>query len=162
MKRREVITIVAAVVVIGLLYAALKLSAGGNSKSANRSPIPSNKSEGSATSAVKAQPAQRPGVKPPSKGPGDTPNFLSDSDVEGFAKDAMDNNRGCPADDFTEWSKTVDQGELVELMLWKNGEPDSNAVLWHETGKIQDMSLFKEGEMVSHQAYYPTGEKKGA
>jgi len=92
-----------------------------------------------------------------SKGP---EPLISDADVERFAKDAMDINRGSPSDDFTGWSKLVDQGQLVELMQWKNGEPDGPAMLWYETGRIGGMSIFKEGEMVSSRTYYPTGEKK--
>ena len=38
MKKREVITIVVAVLVVGLLFVALKLSGGGNPKSASENP----------------------------------------------------------------------------------------------------------------------------
>ena len=33
-------------------------------------------------------------------------------------------------------------------------------MLWYPTGKIKDMSTWKSGEMVSRQAFYPTGEKQ--
>ena len=72
-------------------------------------------------------------AKRPSGGP---EPLIRDADVERFAKDAMDSNRGCPPDDFTGWSKLVDQGQLVELVQWKNGRTDGPAMLWYETGQI--------------------------
>ena len=41
----------------------------------------------------------------------------------------------------------------------KNGKPDGPTILYYETGKIMDMSMWKSGEMVSRQVFYPTGEK---
>ena len=117
------------------------------------------KSTDSAEGSQKAGPVQeaKEEVEVASSGP---EPLISDADVERFAKDAMDSDGGSPPDDFTGWSKLVDQGQLVELMQWKNGEPDGPAMLWYETGEIRDMSIFKEGEMVSRRTYYPTGEKK--
>ena len=157
MKRREVITIVAAVVVIGLLYAVLKLSAGGNSKSANRSPMPSNKSEGSAPSAVKEQPAQRPRVKPPSKGPGDTPNFLSDADLERLLKEAVDFKLTERRDGLTYqveesqpysgWVKDMyDSGQVDLLWQVKGGKLDGLSIHWLENGQKRRATTFKDGK----------------
>ena len=119
------------------------------------------KSTDSAEGSQKAGPVQeaKEEVEVASSGP---EPLISDADVERFAKDAMDSLAGCPPDDYTGWSKIVDQGQLVELVQWKNGEPDGPSMLfWYETGEIRDMSIFKEGEMVSRRTYYPTGEKKG-
>ena len=117
------------------------------------------KSNDSAESAQDAGPVQPAKEEAEVVSSGPEP-LISDADVERIAKDAMDINRGSPSDDFTGWSKLVDQGQLVELMQWKNGDPDGPAMLWYETGEIRDMSIFKEGEMVSRRTYYPTGEKK--
>ena len=72
MKKREVITIVVAVLVVGLLFVALKLSGGGNPKSASEKPTAPSES---------AEPS------------GDTPNSLSDADVERLLKEAVDFDR---------------------------------------------------------------------
>jgi antitoxin component YwqK of YwqJK toxin-antitoxin module len=69
---------------------------------------------------------------------------------------------GVPPDDYTGWSKIVDRGQLVELVQWKNGEPDGPCMLWYENGKIWDMSLNREGKMVQRQTYYRTGEKQSS
>ena len=85
--------------------------------------------------------------------------LISDADVERFAKDAMDSLAGGTPDDYTGWSKIVDRGQLVELVQWKNGEPDGPSMLWNLDGTILEMAINKEGETVEHQTYYPTGEK---
>ena len=69
MKKREVITIVVAALVVGLLFVALKLSGGGNPKSASENPTASIES---------AEPS------------GDTPKSMSDADVERLLKEAVD------------------------------------------------------------------------
>jgi hypothetical protein len=86
--------------------------------------------------------------------------LISDADVERFAKDAMDSLAGGRPDYYTGWSKIVDQGQLVELVQWKNGEPDGPSMLWNLDGTIAAMGINKEGETVEHQTYYPTGEKQ--
>ena len=117
------------------------------------------KSNDSAESAQDAGPLQPANEEAEVASSGPEP-LISDADVERFAKDAMDINRGSPSDDFTGWSKLVDQGQLVELMQWKNGDPDGPTMLWYETGEIKEMSIYKEGEMASSRGYYPTGQKK--
>ncbi len=117
------------------------------------------KSTDSAEGSQKAGPVQeaKEEVEVASSGP---EPLISDADVERFAKDAMDSDGGSPPDDFTGWSKLGDQGQLVELVQWKNGEPDGPAMLWYETGKIFDMTIHREGELVQCQRYYRTGKKK--
>ena len=86
--------------------------------------------------------------------------LISDADVERFAKDAMDFLAGgCPQEDYTGWSKIVDQGQLVELAQWKNGEADGPTMVWYLDGTIMEMGINKEGEQVELKMYYPTGEK---
>ena len=89
--------------------------------------------------------------------------LISDADVERFAKDAFDIEFAAPPAEYTGWIKAYVDGagtQLAELAQWKNGKADGPAMIWYETGKISDMSIFKVGEMVSRKAYYSTGEKR--
>ena len=109
--------------------------------------------------------------------------LISDADIERFAKDAIDTANAAKEEDYTGWSKLVHQGQLVELVQWKNGKSDGPYMLWYEdgtiremgilkedveqqiyayypTGKIQSMCIFKAGEMAQYETYYPTGEKQ--
>ncbi|MCP4850018.1 MAG: hypothetical protein GY899_18920 [Verrucomicrobiaceae bacterium] len=95
-------------------------------------------------------------VKPSSGGP---EPLISDADVERFAKDAIEN---IGDEDYTGWTKMINEGQLVELVEWKNGKPDGRAMLWYENGKIWGMSLNREGKTVQRQAYYRTGEKQSS
>ncbi len=103
--------------------------------------------------------------KSPSKEPTDGEALLkflpliSDYDVERFAKDAMHYD-STDTTDYTGWTKVVYEGQLVELVQWKNGQPDGFAMLWYTNGKIWNMSLNKEGKEIQVQEYYKTGEKK--
>ena len=85
--------------------------------------------------------------------------LISDADVERFAKGAIDYNSAEPTD-YTGWTKDVYEDRLVELVQWKNGQPDGFAMLWYTNGKIENMSLNREGEQIQSQNYYKTGEKK--
>jgi len=134
-----------------LLFAAL-LVAGCGEKSS---------SEGSESASEKPTPPSED-VKPSADSP---EPLISDADVERFAKDAMDSLAGgCPPDDYTGWSKIVDQGQLVELMQWKNGKPDGPYMVWHLNGKIAEMGINdrdKEGEsVVESRSWYESGEKE--
>ena len=132
-----------------LLFAAL-LVAGCGEKSS---------SEGSESASEKPTPPSED-VKPSADSP---EPLISDADVERFAKDAMDSLAGgSPPDDYTGWSKIVVQGQLVELMQWKNGKPDGRAMLWHDNGKIANESIFTEDkdEPVESRSWYESGEKE--
>ena len=85
--------------------------------------------------------------------------LISDADVERFAKGAID-YLSADTTDYTGWTKVVVEGRLVELVQWKNGQPDGFAMLWYTNGKIENMSLNREGEQIQSQDYYKTGEKK--
>ena len=103
------------------------------------------KSTDSAEGSQKAGPVQeaKEEVEVASSGP---EPLISDADVERFAKDAMDSDGGSPPDDFTGWSKLVDQGQLVELMQWKNGEPDGPLEMFHENGQLWSSGELKNGK----------------
>ncbi len=85
--------------------------------------------------------------------------LISDADVERFAKEALE----LPPEGYTGWTGWYfdkAKTQVAELVQMKNGKPDGPSMLWYPTGKIKDMSMWKSGEMVSRQAFYPTGEKQ--
>ena len=85
--------------------------------------------------------------------------LISDADVERFAKDALE----LPPEGYTGWTGWYfdkAKTQVAELAQKKNGKLDGPMMLWYPTGKIKDMSMWKSGEMVSRQAFYPTGEKQ--
>lgn len=102
--------------------------------------------------------------KSPSKEPTDGEALLkflpliSDDDVERFAKNAIDSSDDTP--NYTGWIKTVNEGQLVKLVQFKNGEPDGPSMLWYTNGQIAEWSLYRKGEVVQLQKYYKTGERK--
>ena len=120
------------------------------------------KSTDSAEGSQKAGPVQeaKEEVEVASSGP---EPLISDADVEKFAKDAFDIGSGSPPAEYTGWIKAYFDGagsQLAELAQMKNGDPDGPLILWHETGQISEMIIFKEGDMVSREGFYPTGENK--
>jgi len=84
---------------------------------------------------------------------------ISDADVERFAKVAMDYD-STDTTDYTGWTKIVNEGQLGELVQWKNGQPDGPSMIWYTNGQIAEWSLYKKGEVVQLQKYYKTGDKK--
>ena len=88
--------------------------------------------------------------------------LISDAEVERFVKDAYNYDKGLPPADYTGWAKDYidDSGaQLASLTQYKNGKPDGRWMVWYDTGKIQQMGIEKEGEMVLFQEFYLTGEK---
>ena len=168
MKRREVITIVVAVLVVGLLFVALKLSGGGNPKSASENPTASIES---------AEPS------------GDTPKSMSDADVERLLKEAVDlgsleerdggglktvyyqNNEpysGWGKDRYdsgqVRWLGRFEEGKIDGLiMTWygngqkegettfKDGKADGPWTMWHENGQKQEEATYKDGKIDGSQ-----------
>ena len=88
--------------------------------------------------------------------------LISAAEVERFVKDAHNGNKSSPPADYTGWVKEykdLSGTELHALSQWKNGKPDGPWMVWYDTGKIQQMGIEKEGEMVLFQEFYLTGEK---
>ena len=89
--------------------------------------------------------------------------LISDADVERFAKDAFDVESASPPAEYTGWIKAYFDGagtQLAELGQLKNGKSDGRLMVWYDTGEIMQMGIEKEGEMVSLQGFYRTGEKR--
>ncbi len=87
--------------------------------------------------------------------------LISDAEVERFVKDAFDGIKSSPPADYTGWVKEISGTELHALSQWKNGKGDGRWMVWYDTGKIQQMGVEKEGEMVLLQEFYRTGGKQG-
>ena len=177
MKRREVVTIVVAVLVVGLLFVALKLSGGGNPKSASENPTASNES---------AEPS------------GDTPKSLSDADVERLLKEAVDmesvdlleqryglSYKVGETEPYSGWaSRRYISGPVVGLFRYKDGKlelvlgwhkngqksveekfrdgkRDGLSTSWHENGQKRTEGTYKDGtEDGLHTEWHENGQKK--
>jgi hypothetical protein len=150
MKRREVVTIVVAVLVVGLLFVALKLSGGGNPKSASEKPMaPSESAESSA----------------------DTPKSLSDAAVEQLLKDADDYdslekrnklhyqiNESKP---YSGWAKAMyDSGQVKFLVHYKEGKTDGLQTYWQKNGQKETEGTYKDGKFHGLWTnWYENGQK---
>ena len=123
-------------------------------------------SEGSDSAGESAEPsadtAKPPPADPhvaesPSEEPSsDTPNSLSDADVERLLKGAVDMESLEERDDlyyqpnesepFSGWVKQVaDSGYVRGLAQCKDGKPEGPFVGWHENGQKQSEGTFKNG-----------------
>ena len=153
MKRREVVTIVVAVLVVGLLFVALKLSGGGNPKSASENPTASNES---------AEPS------------GDTPKSLSDADVERLLKEAVDmesvdlleqryglSYKVGETEPYSGWaSRRYISGPVVGLFRYKDGKPEL-VLGWHKNGQKSVEEKFKDGKRDRlSTSWHENGEKR--
>ena len=153
---------------VGLLFVALKLSGGGNPKSASENPTASIES---------AEPS------------GDTPKSMSDADVERLLKEAVDlgsleerdggglktvyyqNNEpysGWGKDRYdsgqVRWLGRFEEGKIDGLiMTWygngqkegettfKDGKADGPWTMWHENGQKQEEATYKDGKIDGSQ-----------
>ena len=178
MKRREVVTIVVAVLVVGLLFVALKLSGGGNPKSVSEKPMPPSESAESSA---------------------DTPKSLSDAAVEQLLKEAVDGESLEKRNDlfyqddkpYSGWAKRMhDSGQPETLarlkdgkadgphISWretgekkgekkaegtlKGGKPDGPWTYWHENGQKLGEVKYKDGELISERYWNSKGEEVGS
>ena len=149
MKSREVITIVVAVLVVGLLFVALKLSGGGNPKSVSEKPMPPSESAESSA---------------------DTPKSLSDAAVEQLLKEAVDGESLEERNDlfyqddkpYSGWAKRMhDSGQPETLARLKDGKMDGLYVVWRKNGKKKYEQNYKEGEMHGlYVEWHENGQKK--
>ena len=114
-------------------------------------------SEGSDSASEKPTPPSED-VKPSANSP---EPLISDADVERFAKDAMDIEAASPPADYTGWTKIVIGGRLLELMQWKNGEPDGPSVMWHKNGQKSSETTYKDGKPDGLETeWYENGQKR--
>ena len=127
------------------------------SESTGENPTGSNESAGPSADTAKPPPAETPVAESPSEEPSDTPNSLSDADVERLLKVAVDRdslqtrnglyylpNESQP---YGGWVRRVyDSGQVEGLTQFKDGKPDGLATVWHENGQKQGLAQFKDGK----------------
>jgi hypothetical protein len=101
---------------------------------------------------------------------GDTPNSLSDADVERLLKEVVDFDSLKERDDlhyqtnesepFSGWTKEMyDSGQVQALLQCKDGKADGPSRTWHENGQKQAEVIWKDGELVSKKFWTITGEE---
>ncbi len=85
----------------------------------------------------------------------DTPNSLSDADVERLLKEAIDIEPLEEPDDlhyqnnepFSGWGKMMyDSGQVLVLVQLKDGKADGLSTSWYEDGQKAQESTYKDGE----------------
>ena len=101
----------------------------------------------------------------------DTPNSLSDADVERLLKEAIDfdsleerndllyqNNESEP---FSGWAKSMyDSGQVQGLAQFKDGKMNGLMTAWHENGQKMIEGTFKDGKRDGlRTAWHENGEK---
>jgi len=147
-----------------LLFAALLVTSCGEKSSSEGSESASEKPTGE-PSADTAKPIP---AEPPSEESSETPNSLSDADVERLLKEAVDHESLEERGDFlyqndepySGWVKSVaDSGQVMGLGQCKDGKPDGLSMAWHENGQKIAETTFKDGEEVSGKYWNGKGEE---
>ena len=100
-------------------------------------------------------------LEPQSEVISDTPNSLSDADVERLLKEAVDEESlegrdGQPDGPYIEWYQN---GQKWGEVTFKDGKPDGPWPTWHENGQKQAEVTFKDGEQVSAKYWNRKGEE---
>ena len=104
--------------------------------------------------------------------PSETPNSLSDADVERLLKEAVDMESLEERDDlyyqpnesepFSGWAKTMSDSEYGKgLTQFKDGKPDGPHTVWYGNGQKWGEGTFKDGEPDGpFTQWYGNGQKK--
>ena len=172
MKRREVITIVVAVLVVGLLFAALKLSGNNPKPSVAEEPVaeepvaekpvteePVTEEPEREASGTRNTKELKRGLFDPPRHSGDSnkPKSLSDADVERLLKEAIDGEtlegrdglyyQTNESEPYSGWAKRMyDSGQVKTLTRHKDGKPDGPFTAWHENGQKMAEATNKDGK----------------
>ena len=159
-----------------LLFAALLFAGCGEksssegSESAGENPTPSNESAEPSGDTAKPPPAEPPVAESPSGEPSESPNSLSDADVERLLKEAVDEsslqfrnnisyqiNKSKP---YSGWAKKMHaSGQVGSLSQFKDGKLRGLAMEWHENGRKWSEATYKDGEEVSAKYWNSKGEE---
>ena len=144
-----------------LLFAALLVAGCGeksspeDSKSVFEKPAASSESAEPSPNTAKRAPAEPPIAESPNEESSDTPNSLSDADVERLLKEAVDFDSLEERDGlfyqnnepYSGWLKNMyDSGQVEELVQAKDGKPDGLMTEWHENGQKSVEATYKDGE----------------
>ena len=147
-----------------LLFAALLVAGCGEksssegSESTGEKATASNESTEPSADTPKPPPAETPVAESPSEELSESPNSLSDADVERLLKDAvefdsLEERDGLyyqvnESEPYSGWAKKMyDSGQVQGLAQFKDGKPDGLATTWHENGQKQFEATYKDGKM---------------
>ena len=155
-----------------LLFAALLVGGCGEksssegSESASENPTPTNESAEPSADTGKPAPAESPSEEPGS----DTPNSLSDADVERLLKEAVGEESlqyrdglFCQNNEpYSGWAKGMyDSGQAKGLGQFKDGKQDGLEMRWHENGQKSYEATYKDGELDGLRTrWHENGQKK--
>ncbi len=159
-----------------LLFAALLVAGCGEksssegSESTGEKATASNESTEPSADTPKPPPAEPPVAESPSEESSDTPNSLSDADVERLLKDAvefdsLEERDGLyyqvnESEPYSGWAKKMsDSGQVQGLAQFKDGKPHGPDTRWHENGQKQREVIYKDGEEVSAKYWNSKGEE---
>ncbi len=149
--------------ILVLLFAALLVAGCGEksssegSESTGEKATASNESTEPSADTPKPPPAETPVAESPSEELSESPNSLSDADVERLLKDAvefdsLEERDGLyyqvnESEPYSGWAKKMsDSGQVQGLAQFKDGKMDGLATTWHENGQKQGEGTFKDGK----------------
>ncbi len=150
------------------LFAALLVAGCGEKLSSEGSESASESAEPSADTA-KPAPAEPPVAESPSEESSDTPNSLSDADVERLLEEAVDYYSLEKRDDlfyqnnepYSGWVKTMyDSGQVCTLAHLKDGKWDGPWLKWYENGQKLAERTLKDGKPDGLQTYWHQNGQK--
>ena len=158
-----------------LLFAALLVvgcgekSSSEGSKSVREKTAASSESAEPSPDAAKRAPAEPPIAESPSEESSDTPNSLSDADVERLLKEAVDMESLEERDDlayqdnkpYSGWAKMIhDSGQVQALGQFKDGKPDGLFTVWADNGQKVKEGILKDGKPgVPYTEWHENGQK---
>jgi hypothetical protein len=137
-----------------LMFAALLVAGCGEKSSSEGSESASESAEPSGDTA-KPPPAEPPVAESPSGEPSESPNSLSDADVERLLKEAVERDSLEERDGliyqnnepFSGWGKMMyDSGQVQLLVQLKDGKQDGLNTMWHENGQKWGEGTSKDGK----------------
>ena len=139
------------------------------SQSTGENPTPSNDSAEPSVDVEKPPPVESAVAESPSGEPSESPNSLSDADVERLLKEAVDFDSLEERDGlcyhnnepYSGWAKGMyDSGQVEGLTQFKDGKPDGLQTWWHVNGQKAYEETFKDGKQNGLMTeYYENGQK---
>jgi hypothetical protein len=155
-----------------LMFAALLVAGCGEKSSSEGSESASESAEPSVDTA-KPPPAEPPVAESPSGEPSESPNSLSDADVERLLKEAVDRDsikwlsdglyyQTNESEPYSGWTKKMyDSGQVQGLARFKDGKLDGLWTTWHENGQKRAQRTFKDGKLDGlFTVWHENGQKR--
>ena len=153
-----------------LLVTVMLVASCGEKSSSEGSESASESAEPSADTA-KPPPAETPVAESPSGEPSESPNSLSDADVERLLKEAVEGDslegrdtliyQTNESEPFSGWVKFMhDSGQVRGLVQFKDGKADGLLTQWYENGQKRHELTFKDGKQDGlWTAWHENGQK---